>query len=207
MKIDYKGKTVQELISKLSYLDLISRLKELFQRISSTFNNYVPLSGTLEDTYIQGYFKMNSGVDLDGIITRYNGSAGAGLDVYVNQSSGYRLFVGEASYSNGLVVLIVASSGSQGFNEIGQAKFGDIRINVDKDENFEDGFEVIREGLRSSVDYVQTQEIDGSGIDELDYVQKRYVKYYVDNPETLINTLNNCNPTQLDTIKTILGII
>ena len=31
-------------------------------------------------------------------------------------------------------------------------------------------------------------------------------KSYVDNPQTLINTLNNCNYTQLNEIKTILGI-
>lgn len=30
---------------------------------------------------------------------------------------------------------------------------------------------------------------------------------YVERPETLINALNNCDSTQLDTIKTILGII
>lgn len=30
---------------------------------------------------------------------------------------------------------------------------------------------------------------------------------YVEKPQTLINALNNCNSTQLDEIKTILGII
>lgn len=32
-------------------------------------------------------------------------------------------------------------------------------------------------------------------------------KIYVDNPQTLIKTLNHCNPTQLNEIKTILGIV
>ena len=30
---------------------------------------------------------------------------------------------------------------------------------------------------------------------------------YVDNPKTLINILNHCNSTQLNEIKTILGIV
>ena len=32
-------------------------------------------------------------------------------------------------------------------------------------------------------------------------------KINVDNPKTLINALNNCNSTQLNEIKTILGIV
>ena len=32
-------------------------------------------------------------------------------------------------------------------------------------------------------------------------------KINVDNPKTLINTLNKCNSTQLNEIKTILGIV
>lgn len=51
-------------------------------------------------------------------------------------------------------------------------------------------------GLRGDADY-------SANITDLDYIQK----VYVDNPQTLINTLNNCNSTQLDEIKTILGIV
>ena len=51
-------------------------------------------------------------------------------------------------------------------------------------------------GLRGAFDY-------SANITDLDYTQK----IYVDNPKTLINTLSNCNSTQLDEIKTILGIV
>jgi hypothetical protein len=51
-------------------------------------------------------------------------------------------------------------------------------------------------GLIGNVDF-------SANYDDKTYVQK----IYVDNPETLINVLNNADATQLETIKTILGII
>ena len=58
------------------------------------------------------------------------------------------------------------------------------------------GSKPTHQGLRGDVDFSENYE-------DLTYVQK----IYVDNPETLINVLNNANATQLETIKTILGII
>lgn len=57
-------------------------------------------------------------------------------------------------------------------------------------------------GFFSSDDYSNSTSGD-IDLDKRIYTQRSYVE----NPATLINALNNCDSTQLDTIKTILGII
>lgn len=70
-----------------------------------------------------------------------------------------------------------------------------VIINPSADINDQVNFSMSALGVRAS------KEIQPE--DDFSYVQK----IYVENPQTLINTLTNCNTAQLDEIKTILGII
>jgi len=96
------------------------------------------------------------------------------------------------SLSNQNETKVVNISGFYDFENGGSLQhegFGQFRI---------EGVEGDSVGLYSNNDY---SEIDPTN--KLIYAQRSYVE----NPETLINALNNCDSTQLDTIKTILGII
>jgi len=70
-----------------------------------------------------------------------------------------------------------------------------VILNPSADENDQVNFSIGGLGIRATKEFQPE--------DEFSYVQKMYVE----KPQTLINTLTNCNSTQLEEIKTILGII
>ena len=94
-------------------------------------------------------------------------------------------------------------------SESGSIKWIDGDGSINQLSFYESGFSFKNNGLDklifSNTTQILSLTVDSSNVnptDKLIFAQRAYCE----NPETLINALNNCDSTQLNTIKTILGI-
>jgi len=146
-------------------------------------SNNIPLSGTTEGNPVTGYIEFENGG-------------------YIGEDGG--LYLCSSPTLDGTNTnLYLRDNGFSIYNITTESSVG---ISYGQDNSVPDAITIFRnngqnlnfKGLEGSHDF---SSIDPTN--KLIYAQRSYVE----RPETLINALNNCDSTQLDTIKTILGII
>lgn len=161
---------------------------------------FVLTKNTLFDIYrvsSLNYVVVNSGgatpqfIPLSG--TTENNFVTGDVEFGVTNDGGY----GKIGLRNDVISLI------SGDKELNPTNFRDNTYNgafLNEGGQFrvENGTNTESIGLYSNTDFSEI-----SSTNKLVYAQRSYVE----NPQTLINALNNCDATQLATIKTILGII
>lgn len=175
-----------EEINKLTWFDLINKLKKFFKSIKDSIasltnrivdlenapppsQDFIPLSGTTEGNPITNELLMKN-TDL--------------------ASTSVRLFF------DGLEWL--TETGNELISDMVLIYKDNGGFLIDADYQAEEEGDNLAFGLSGKKDFSENNPTN-----KLIYAQRSYVE----KPETLINALNNCDSTQLDEIKTILGII
>lgn len=184
----YAKQTLIQLIKGLNWFDIPNHLKEIFKRITTQITNLTTRVEILENGNTTEYIPL-SGTEVGKPVTGdIEFSEYKGL-VRTNENEQKTSFIG---FEDGNVVL---------------KTYDDIDSFLSQISTVGNSVEVYTTNP-NSVGLVGVTDFSDRTTGDLSQDKRVYTqRSYVEKPQTLINALSNCDSTQLDEIKTILGII